>query len=156
MEKLLQYLAVVGGGEGEAVAEGSSVLCPKAKLPCDIILSHTARRGRSWYYLVFVPYDKNYDEQYNALDFIRRGYCKGSPGFQYVCTKEKATKVHWNLLICTDYNMMEFHMKATRKYKVFAKLVNPGEHSLVYNYITKDYYRIYDLNWILYEHYMYK
>lgn len=136
--------------------EGSSVIIPKASLPCDTVLHHVARRGRQWYYLVFVPYDKNYNEYYNAFDFIRRGYCRGSPGFQYVATKEKATKVHWNLLICTDYDMMSFHLKATRRFKVFAQTVTLGEHPLVYNYITKDYYRVYENNWVLYDHYIYK
>jgi hypothetical protein len=141
------------------VAEGSrndNAVNRKPALLCDNIIGHTCRGGRNWYYLVFVPYDKNYDETYNALDFIRTRYCKGSPGLQYVCTREKASKVHWNLLISTDYDMLQFHMKPTRRFKLYVQAVKPGEHVTVYNYITKDYYSNFSTNWVLFVDYIYK
>jgi len=128
----------------------------KANLPCDSILQTPYKLTRKWHYLVFVPYDKNYDPTYNAHDFIRKNYCKGLDGYHFVITKESATKIHWNLLINTSHNMEAFHMKATKHFKIFHQEVKINEHVNVYHYITKDYYDDPVKDWIQYIDYSFR
>lgn len=140
---------LLGLGVGEAEAEGcQNKIQP---LACDVLCD--IDNETNWYLIVFVPYDKNYDPNFNANDWIRKNYTKGSN--YYLITRESASKVHWNLLVNSDEPVERFHLKATQKFKLFVQKVNYGTHPRVYKYITKDYYEK-GLPWELYKDFSFK
>lgn len=148
MEFINRYLFSGSGCEGEAVAEG----CPNKKQPlaCDPICDLDCN---NFYFIVFVPYDHNYDPSYNALDWIRKNYTKSAKS--YVATKESASKLHWNLLVNSKEDYTRFHLKATQRFKLYVQKVNYGTHPRVYQYITKDYYEK-NYDWELYRDFIFK
>lgn len=91
-----------------------------------------------WYLIVFKPLNSNYNEAFNALDYIRKEFTKFA--VSYLITKEtKASKVHWNLLICSkeDLNIM-YHNKRTKRFMIYCEITH--DQYRCFAYITKEFY----------------
>lgn len=102
--------------------------------------------GKKWYYVVAVPYTKQYEsnldyyESANALRAIIKGLKIDKKKDAVLITKEiMANKVHYNILICTDKNMMDLHRKNGFRFSYdIQELDNLGNRERVFYYMIKE------------------
>lgn len=92
------------------------------------------------YYLVFKPFDKNYDPGFNAIRHILRKL-KGH-WLDIIITREiLASKVHYNVLLFDDEGV-ELHEKQTNRYYIFCqKLASVSDKHYVHEYMVKEVHR---------------
>lgn len=153
---LLMISKIIPENGGEAGSEAKSVkeysVWNHDSLPCEEVPFYKPPAiYERWYFMVFKPFDSNYDPKYNALDFIRKGYTKDAGAF--VITKEQnATKVHWNALIYSRHKLMDYHKKKTQRFMIYSEITL--EPLSVYRYMTKEYYLL-GYNWKLYSEFIY-
>ena len=96
----------------------------------------------STYYLVFKPFNKTYDESFNAIDYIRKYLTKkvGSDIINMLITREiNESKVHYNVILKT-INPISLHNVNTTKYKIHQQLcVEESTHvSNLLAYVLKE------------------
>lgn len=110
-------------------------------LPCEDLPNYSifdAWNSWQWYILVFKPLNSNYDQAYNAMDWIRKKFCVNTEC--WLITKEcNAKKIHWNLLAYTEEDLAKYHELRSPRYMVYAQKVKTTPRR-AYDYITKEYY----------------
>lgn len=131
-----------GGSEAKTRVERKQFMVINGdKLPCEEVPHYKIPcpwKSWKWYLLVFKPLNSNYDQAYNALDWIRIKFCKKAEC--YLITKEQnATKVHWNLMLYTEEDMTGYHELRAPRYMIYSQKINKNPID-VYRYITKEYY----------------
>ena len=78
----------------------------------------------STYYLVFKPFNKTYNKDFNAIDYIRKYITKkvGNDVVNMLIAREiNETKVHYNVILKT-INPISLHNVNTTKYKIHQQL----------------------------------
>lgn len=114
-------------------------------LPCDPVPDMTYEKGH-WYYIVFAPFNKGYDPDYNAFDYIRKYIKKYFKADTYVITRERiSAKVHFNVLFhCeSDSLVRDYGGKSLTRFKLNVQFLNTHrDRKTVYQYITKEYYKL--------------
>lgn len=115
------------------------------RLPCDPVPDMTYEQGH-WYFVVYKPFDKGYDPDYNAFDYIRKYIKKYFKADTYVITRERiSAKVHFNVLLHCDNDSLvrDYCGKNVTRFKLNVQYLNTHrDRKLVYEYITKEYYKL--------------
>lgn len=121
------------------------------ELPCllhnynfmsDKILFYAARcyENAEAFYMVFKPFDVNYDFHFNGSEHIRKYiYSKVKPHL-YILTREIiATKVHYNVFVWVPKGSFNFHDKHTSKYMINSQYLKTyGDRHNVLEYMIKE------------------
>lgn len=92
------------------------------------------------YYLVFKPFNKSYNKDFNGLDHIRKFIARNTQIFRMLITREiEEKKVHYNVIIKT-INPIALHNVNTNKYKIHQQLIpESADHiSNTLSYILKE------------------
>ena len=107
------------------------------------LIKRSYEKPCKWYYVVFGPLQKNYDENLawyrnrgfdHAIQKIRRTKC-------FIMTKEiMAKRVHINVLCCSDRPLVDLlHEKTTNKYVMHCQeLTGLVDREKVLDYILKE------------------
>lgn len=90
-------------------------------------------------FLVFKPFNSNYDSKYDGLEHVRK---KIGKEYQFlIITREiKATKVHYNVLVVSENSFMYLNERKTSRYMISCQDVNNdiSNVSRVHEYIIKE------------------
>lgn len=92
-------------------------------------LKRSYEMPQKWYYIVFKPFNRGYDPQYNGLDECRKKL-KGC--LDYILTCEVlATKKHYHALVLSTQDLTTMHDKNTKRYKIYSVCIDQGIQSRI-------------------------
>lgn len=101
-------------------------------------------------YLVFKPFNKNYDFHFDAMDHIRKYIYSTCQRYEQkvllmIITREIiATKVHYNVFLWVELpnnlgKIIQFHQKQTSRYRIHAEVLDsPYDREKVLDYMIKE------------------
>lgn len=71
------------------------------------------------HYMVFKPFNKTYDPDYDAMDHIRKKICSLGNIDMYIIVREiKATKIHYHAMVWSDSPLFMLHEKQTNRFRI--------------------------------------
>lgn len=116
-----------------------SLMSNYLRLPSWYLIRRSYEAPTRLYFLVFKPFNKNYNAKKDLMDHVRKKI--GSGHKAVVITREiNATKVHYNAMILTNKPdlVTTLHNKQTNIYKITCKECPLADKYRVHDYITKE------------------
>lgn len=129
----------------------------RPRLKCDVVPEYSIEGESKWYFLVFKPFNKSYDPNYNGMDFVRKWITTKLAPVTYVITRERlSAKIHYNVLLNCAIDVNKYHDHNLMKFRMYVEyLPDLINRMRVYKYITKEYY-VNMIDWERYHDYQYR
>lgn len=140
--------------DGANIYKGQPIYCPKycfgkKEQPKDSFCYHTLpswpivqrshERPTIGFFLVFKPFNKNYEPTYDGMDHIRKKLSKTVYSDLIITREIKATKVHYNVMVWSADNFLSLLGTHTNKYKIYCVPFKEGKDKYqIHDYIVKE------------------